>query len=129
MVAHGYRCLSADNCVFMRIAPSLPGNKKSQFARSVGAGNDILIIALWVDDNKISYSAPHMIEHFVCTLVKCGYGFRNLGEWKYSLGMDVKYDRAEGRLSISHSSYLTAFFASLTWYTPTVNCQAHPCSY
>ena len=39
MVAHGYRCLSADNRVFMRIAPSLPGNKKSQFASGVGAGS------------------------------------------------------------------------------------------
>ena len=60
-----------------------------------------------------------MIEHFVATLKECGYGFRNLGEWKYSLGMDVKYDRKEGRLSISHSSYLSTFFASLPWYKPT----------
>ena len=54
-----------------------------------------------------------MIDHFRATLVKCGYGFRDLGEWKYSLGMDVKYDRLEGRLAISHSSYLSAFFKSL----------------
>jgi hypothetical protein len=102
----------ADNCVFMRrIAPSPTPAQPSRFARLVGGGSDILIIALWVDDNKIAYSAPHMIEHFVATLEKCGYGFRNLGEWKYSLGMDVKYDRKEGRLSISHSSYLSTFFA------------------
>ena len=119
MEANGYRCLSADNCVFMRIAPSPTPAQPSRFASLVGSGSDILIIALWVDDNKISYSAPHMIEHFVATLRKCGYGFRNLGEWKYSLGMDVKYDRKEGKLSISHSSYLSTFFASLPWYKPT----------
>jgi len=117
MEKHGYRCLSADNCVFMRICAS-PQGVASRFSRLVGKGNDILIIALWVDDNKISYSAPHMIEHFVATLKECGYGFRNLGEWKYSLGMDVKYDRAEGKLAISHASYLSTFFASLPWYTP-----------
>jgi hypothetical protein len=32
--------------------------------------------------------------------------------------MDVKYDRAEGKLAISHASYLSTFFASLPWYTP-----------
>jgi hypothetical protein len=93
--------------------------QRSRFARLVGGGSDILITALWVDDNKISYSAPHMIEHFVAALKKCGNGFRNLGEWKYSLGADVKYDRKEGRLPISHSSYLSTFFASPPWYKPT----------
>jgi hypothetical protein len=90
MEANGYRCLSADNCVFMRIAPSPTPAQPSRFASLVGGGSDILSIALWVDDNKIAHSAPHMIEHFVAALRKCGYGFRNLGEWKYSLGMDVK---------------------------------------
>jgi hypothetical protein len=75
----------------MRICAS-PQGVASRFSRLVGKGNDILIIALWVDGNKISYSAPHMTEHFVATLGGCGYGFRSLGEWgKYSLGMDVKY--------------------------------------
>jgi hypothetical protein len=60
-----------------------------------------------------------MTEHLVAALKKCGYGFKNLGEWKCSSGMDVKYDRNEGRLSISHSSYLSTFFASLPWYKPT----------
>jgi hypothetical protein len=118
MEKHGCRCLSADNCVFMRICAS-PQGVASRFSRPVGKGNDILIIALWVDGNKISYtSAPHMTEHLVATLKECGYGFRNLGERKYSLGVDVKCDRAEGRRSISHASYLSTFFASLPWYTP-----------
>jgi hypothetical protein len=60
MEANGYRCLSADSCVFMRIASS-PA-QPSRFARLVGGGSDILIIALWVDDNKISCSAPHMMS-------------------------------------------------------------------
>jgi hypothetical protein len=124
MEANGYRCLSADSCVFMRIASSPSPAQPSRFARLAGSGSDILITALWVDDNKISYSAPHMIEHFVATPKKCGYGFRNLEEWRYSLGMDVKYDRKEGRLSISHSSCLSTFFAS----PPLVqaNSQGHP---
>ena len=112
MEANGYRCLKADCCVFMRICRAPTTLPLSDFAKKHG-GHDILIIALWVDDNKISYSAPHMIAHFRSTLTKCGYGFRDLGEWKYSLGMDVEYSRAEGKLSISHTSYLSALFKSL----------------
>jgi hypothetical protein len=59
MEKHGYRCLNADNCVFMRICAS-PQGVASRFSRLVGKGNDILIIALWVDGNKISCSAPHI---------------------------------------------------------------------
>ena len=113
MEANSYRCLKADCCMFMRISPSpLPLSRRSEFAKAHG-GFDILIIALWVDDNKISYSSPHMIDHFRATLRKCGYGFRDLGEWKYSLGMDVEYSRVEGKLAISHTSYLSALFKSL----------------
>jgi hypothetical protein len=70
MEANGYWCLSADTCVFMRTASSPSPTQPSRFARLVGGGSDILITALWVDDNKISYSAPHMTEHFVAALTK-----------------------------------------------------------
>ena len=37
----------------------------------------------------------------------------DVAQWKYSLGLDIEYGRAEGRLALSHRSYLAAFFGSL----------------
>jgi hypothetical protein len=63
MKANGYTPLKADCCVFLRIVKAPPGAHLSDFARTHG-GYEIMIIALWVDDNKIAYSAPHMLNHF-----------------------------------------------------------------
>jgi hypothetical protein len=102
MEANGYSPLKADCCVFLRIVKAPPGAHLSDFARTHG-GYEIVIIALWVDDNKIAYSAPHMLDRF-----------RDYGEWKYSLGLDISYSRSEGsRLLLSSKSYLSAFFNTL----------------
>jgi hypothetical protein len=112
MKANGYTPLKADCCVFLRIVKAPPGAPLSDFARTHD-GYEIMIIALWVDDNKIAYSAPHMLDHFRKFLRKCGYDFRDYGEWKYSLGLDISYSRSEGRLLLSSKSYLSAFFKAL----------------
>ena len=81
-----------------------------------------MIIALWVDDNKIAYSAPHMLDHFRKFLRKCGYEFRDYGEWKYSLGLDISYSRSEGRLPIAFEQVVLVCFLQGT------HLQVHPSS-
>ena len=79
MKANGYTPLKADCCVFLRIVKAPPGAHLSDFAPTHG-GYEIMIIALWVDDNKIAYSAPlptFMLDHFRKFLRKCGYDFRD----------------------------------------------------
>jgi hypothetical protein len=108
----GQRLHSAEGgllCFLAHRQGSSCGAHLSDFARTHG-GYEIMIIALWVDDNKIAYSAPHMLDHFRKFLRKCGYDFRDYGEWKYSLGLDISYSRSEGILLLSSKSYLSAFF-------------------
>jgi hypothetical protein len=72
----------------------------------------LFIMCLWVDDNIIAYSHEHMYEHFKKTL-EGTFEYRDEGEWSTILGMNIRHDRVEGVLTLSHESYLKRMFGQL----------------
>ena len=112
--ANGYRALKSDPCVFLRMVPADASVPLSEFAAGPGKGYDIFLISLWVDDNTCAYSSDSMLQHFWATLKGCGYGWRDLGDWKHALGLDFNVSApCRTIIGVGHGSYLSTFFAKI----------------
>lgn len=70
------------------------------------SNNDLTIIALYVDDFYIFYSANSSNKKELSCLLESEFNVKNLGELKSCLGISICRDRKKGFLMLNQSEYI-----------------------
>ncbi|GAA0142710.1 transmembrane signal receptor [Lithospermum erythrorhizon] len=89
MGEHGFTKTLIDHCVFIKRL----------------SNNDFVILLLYVDDMLIVGKNMNTIKELKCQLSKA-FEMKDLGSARYILGMEIKRDRARGRLWLSQEKYI-----------------------
>jgi hypothetical protein len=69
-------------------------------------GNDIVIIALYVDDFYVFYSLNSSNKNMLISVLEKEFNVKNLGTLKSCLGINVTRDRVKGILKLDQSEYI-----------------------
>ena len=75
------------------------------YHKTGAAAGDLIVIAVHVDDCTIAASQPRLVEDFKTGLSK-HVEVTDLGELHWMLGIEVKRDRAAGKIHLSQQAYI-----------------------
>jgi hypothetical protein len=75
------------------------------FTAPLKDGEQVIFIALWVDDCIIMHSKQQLLDDLLGSFSNV-FLFRDEGEWNYLLGMNVEEDTSRNEIRLSHKSYL-----------------------